>query len=81
MILKGRIAERLKDIFQDIAERYEFEMDSMGVMEDHIHVFLSSPSRYCPCSDCANHEEHFGEDDIPRVSPGEGAIVGRGALE
>ena len=48
MILKGRIAERLKEIFQGIAERYEFEIDSMEVMEDHVHVFLSAPPRYAP---------------------------------
>lgn len=48
MVLKGRIAERLQEIFQGIAERYEFEIDSMGVMEDHIHVFLSAPPRYAP---------------------------------
>jgi len=48
MLLKGKIAERLKEIFQGIAERYEFEIDTMGVMEDHVHVFLSAPPRYAP---------------------------------
>ncbi len=50
MVLKGRIAERLKEIFQGIAERYEFEIDSMEVMEDHVHVFLSAPPRYAPAA-------------------------------
>ena len=48
MLIKGKIAERLKEIFQGIAERYEFEIDTMGVMEDHVHVFLSAPPRYAP---------------------------------
>ena len=48
MVLKGRIAERLKEIFQEIAERYEFEIDTMEVMEDHVHLFLSAPPRCAP---------------------------------
>ncbi len=46
--LKGAIAERTKGIFQEIAERYEFELDTMEVMEDHVHIFLSAPPRYAP---------------------------------
>lgn len=40
LLLKGPMAKRLKEIFQDIAERYEFEIDTMEVMEDHIYLFL-----------------------------------------
>ncbi len=46
--LKGAIAERAKEIFQEIAERYEFELDTMEVMADHVHLFLSAPPRYAP---------------------------------
>ena len=48
MVLKGRVAKRLKEIFQEIAERYEFEIDTMEVMEDHIHLFLTAPPSYAP---------------------------------
>ena len=48
IILEGKIAVRLKEIFQEIAERYEFEIDTMEVMEDHVHLFLSAPPRYAP---------------------------------
>ena len=48
IILTGKIATRLKEIFQEIAERYEFEIDTMEVVEDHVHVFLSAPPRYAP---------------------------------
>jgi putative transposase len=47
-ILTGKIATRLKEIFQEIAERYEFEIDTMEVVEDHVHVFLSASPRYAP---------------------------------
>ena len=46
--LAGKIATRLKEIFQEIAERYEFEIDTMKVMEDHVYLFLSVPPRYVP---------------------------------
>ena len=48
MVLQGRVAERLKEMFQGIAERYEFEIDTQEVVEDHVHIFLSAPPRYSP---------------------------------
>jgi putative transposase len=48
IVLKGRVARRIKQIFQGIAERYEFEIDTMEIMEDHVHLFLSAPPRYAP---------------------------------
>jgi REP-associated tyrosine transposase len=48
LLLTGPISKRLKEIFQDIAERYEFEIDTMEVMEDHVHLFLVVPPKYAP---------------------------------
>ena len=48
MVLGERLAKRLKGIFQEIAERYDFEIDTQEVMEDHVHIFLSAPPRYSP---------------------------------
>ncbi len=48
MVLGERVARRLKRIFQEIAERYEFEIDTQEVMDDHVHIFLSAPPRYSP---------------------------------
>jgi putative transposase len=39
-------ANRLKEIFHEISEQYEFEIDTMEVMRDHVHIFLSAPPRY-----------------------------------
>jgi len=46
MVLRGDLAKRLKVVFQEIAERYEFEIDTMEVQGDHVHLFLSAPPRY-----------------------------------
>ena len=48
LILRGAVAEGLKEVFEGIAERYELDIDTMEVMEDHVHIFLSSPPRYSP---------------------------------
>jgi putative transposase len=48
LLLTGAIGKRLKEIFQEVAERYEFEIDTMEVMEDHVHLFLVVPPRYAP---------------------------------
>jgi len=47
-ILRAELAKRLKTRFQEISERYEFEIDTMEVKDDHVHLFLSAPPRYSP---------------------------------
>jgi len=48
MILGGELAKRLKMSFEEISERYEFEIDTMELKDDHVHLFLSTPPRYSP---------------------------------
>jgi len=47
-IFDDEIRKSIKEIFQKIAEEYEFEIDTMEVMEDHVHVFVEAPPRYSP---------------------------------
>jgi putative transposase len=48
MILRGSLAKSIKRTFQEIAEGYEFEIDTMEVKDDYVHLFLSAPPRYSP---------------------------------
>ncbi len=48
MMLRGDLAKRIKEVFAEIAEKYEFEIDTMEVKDDHVHLFLSAPPRYSP---------------------------------
>ncbi len=48
LVLEGPVGDRLKDIFRGIAERYGFEIDTMEVMPDHIHLFLLAPPNTVP---------------------------------
>jgi len=48
MILTEAIAKRVEEIFREVAEIYEFEIETMAVVEDHVHIFLSAPPKYAP---------------------------------
>ncbi len=47
-ILGKEVGEYVKDVFQQIAEAYDFHIDTMEVMEDHVHVFIEAPPAYAP---------------------------------
>jgi putative transposase len=47
-IFNPEIAGYLKEVFQHIADEYEFYIDTMEVMEDHVHIFVEAPPKYSP---------------------------------
>jgi putative transposase len=47
-IFNQQIAGYLKEVFQHIADEYEFWIDTMEVMEDHVHVFVEALPKYSP---------------------------------
>ncbi len=47
-ILGGEVNRYLKEVFERIAEEYEFHIDTMEIMEDHVHVFIGVPPSYSP---------------------------------
>ncbi len=47
-VLSDEVSKHLKEVFQRIAEEYEFRIDTMEVMEDHVHIFVEVPPRYSP---------------------------------
>lgn len=47
-ILTEEVAEYVKQVFQRIAEEYDMIIDTMEVVEDHIHIFLEAPPRLSP---------------------------------
>jgi len=47
-ILDKEISDYLKATFNNIAEEYGFRIDTMEVMEDHVHIFVEVPPRYSP---------------------------------
>ncbi len=47
-ILGAEEKQYLKKVFKEIAEEYEFQIDTMEVMSDHVHVFIEAPPSYAP---------------------------------
>lgn len=47
-VLKGGIAERIAEILRWTAKRYEFEIETVSVQLDHVHVLVLAPPRYSP---------------------------------
>ena len=80
LILKGCVAEGLKEIFEGIAERYEMEIDTLEVMPDHVHLFLMAPTEVQSESSCIDIEECIGAGGISSLSMVEEEAVGRGVV-
>ena len=47
-IFRGEVAGYVKQVFQQVAEEYGFWIDTMEVVEEHVHVFVAAPPRYSP---------------------------------
>ena len=47
-ILTEEVAEYAKLVFQRVAEEYEMIIDTIEVVEDHVHIFLEAPPRLSP---------------------------------
>ena len=47
-ILTKEVKNRIAELFKEIAMVYEFDIDTMEIMEDHVHLFLSAPPKYGP---------------------------------
>ena len=47
-ILVDEVAQAAREILTQVAEAYDMEVDTLEVMEDHVHIFLSAPPRSSP---------------------------------
>ena len=47
-VLGGEVSDYLKEVFARIAEEYEFHIDTMEVMGDHVHLFIEAGPAYSP---------------------------------
>jgi putative transposase len=47
-VLDKEASDYLEEVFRKIAEEYGFRIDTLGIMEDHVHIFVEVPPRYSP---------------------------------
>ena len=45
-ILAGDITKRVKEVFEEISNHFDFEIDRCEVAEEHIQILISFPARY-----------------------------------
>lgn len=45
-VLKNNVEIRLKEIFNDIAKQYKFNILEMEIMEDHVHLLIDCNPRF-----------------------------------
>ena len=48
MLLEDDRIEYLKELCNEIGNRYEFEFESIGTDGDHVHILLGAVPRYAP---------------------------------
>lgn len=48
MVLKGDLANGIPGVYPEIGDRYEFEINTMEVKNNHIHLFSATPRRNSP---------------------------------
>ncbi len=44
-VLRGDIQNRVRELFLEIGDRHDVEIDTMEIAEDHVHLFVSFPPR------------------------------------
>jgi putative transposase len=47
-ILDDEVSDYLKEVFRKIAEEYGFKIDTLGIMEDHVHIYVEARPKYSP---------------------------------
>ena len=48
-VLKGDVESKLKEILQQICEKYRYQIKALEVMPDHNHIFVDCPQTVAPC--------------------------------
>ena len=44
-VLRGDIQDRVGELFHEIGDRHDVEIDTLEIAEDHVHLFVSFPPR------------------------------------
>ena len=44
--LRDDIRDRVKEVFEAISRNHDFEIETLEIAKDHVHIFLSFPPRY-----------------------------------
>jgi putative transposase len=48
LVLSGNLGQYLSRLIREVAERYDFTIEELAVMPDHVHMFVSAPPDIAP---------------------------------
>jgi len=66
----------VKELFYEIAENHEIEIDTLEVAEDHVPLFVSFPPRLSISNVEGEDEKHIGECNLSKAPGSEAGVVG-----
>ena len=78
-VLRGDIREKAKKVFEEIAVNHGVEIDTMEIVEEHVHIFISFPPRYS-ISRVVGMLKSISASVIFEEHPSKKGIVGRRVL-
>ena len=47
-VLKGAVANRLEEVLHEVAEEHGWEINSLAIRPDHVHLFVQADTRHAP---------------------------------
>ena len=47
-VLKGAVAKRLDEILHGVADEHDWEIASLAIQPDHVHLFVQADTRHAP---------------------------------
>jgi len=45
-ILRGKVRDKVESLFQEISENFGFDIETLEVSKDHVHIFLGFPPKF-----------------------------------
>ncbi|WP_259086368.1 IS200/IS605 family transposase, partial [Salinibacter ruber] len=47
-VLKDEVANRLGKVLHEVAEEHDWEINSLAIRPDHVHLFVQADTRHAP---------------------------------
>ena len=58
------IEQSLEVAFREVCDEYNYEILSLQISPDHVHLFVSAHPKHFPERDCTENQEHHSQRDV-----------------
>lgn len=79
----GQVEKETKEVLKQIAQGYDWEIEEMEVMPDHVHLYVSTEPTDRPCDVVKRLKEESSKlmgKKYPYLKNKKGAVWGRGGI-